>query len=135
MIFFTDITLCNFLMAIIQNIFFNFSDFSIKKWKITKPFSKELIKITEKLKNSINKLYFRTYIIFGASIIFFRCTTFRNQLLSQDLRETKKENGWMICQTLICFWKELEKDTKPLSLLRFFLIAKVISNTFFFGKM
>ena len=45
-------------MTIIKNIFFNFRNFSIKKWKITKPFLKELIKITEKFKNSMSKLYF-----------------------------------------------------------------------------
>ena len=98
-------------------------------------FKKELIKITEKLKNLINKLYFRSYIIFGVFIIFFRCTKFGNRQLSRDSREIYKKNGWLICRTLICFWKELEKKTKRLSRLHFFMIAKVILNIFFFGRL
>ena len=53
------------------NIFLNFSDYSIKKWKNTKPFLKESIKIIEKLKSLINKLYFQIYTAFGAFTIFF----------------------------------------------------------------
>ena len=34
---------------------------------------------------------------------FFQCPLSGNQLLSGDLRETYKENGRMICRTLICF--------------------------------
>ena len=64
----------------------------LKNGKNTKFFFKELIKITKKLKNLINKLYFRIYIIFRIFIIFFRCTKFGNRRLSRDSREIK----WMV---------------------------------------
>ena len=63
------------------NIFLNFSDYSIKKWKNTNPFLKESIKIIEKLKSSINKLYFQIYTAFGAFTIFFLCTISGNRQL------------------------------------------------------
>ena len=69
------------------NIFLNFSDYSIKKWKNTKPFLKESIKIIEKLKSSINKLYFQIYTAFGAFTIFFLCTISGNRQLWRDLKE------------------------------------------------
>ena len=116
-------------------MYFNFSDFSIKKWKNTKSFLKESIKLTEKLKNSINKLFFPIYIIFGAFTIFFSMHYIWKDTALTRLERNIKENRLLICRTLICFWKELEKKTKRLSRLRFFMTVKVILNIFFFGRL
>ena len=98
-------------------------------------FFKRIDKAYRKTKEFDKQTFFPIYIIFGAFTIFFSMHYIWKDTALTRLERNIKENRLLICRTLICFWKELEKETKRLSRLRFFMTVKVILNIFFFGRL
>ena len=46
-----------------------------------------------------------------------------------------KKNGWLICRTLICFWKELEKKDETIKPTSFFYDSKSYFEHLFLWKI